>query len=52
MAHAAASFYKTLLGEGTSASFRERMYDFTALNHLLGTPAMLELGKRYESEGE
>jgi 2-methylisocitrate lyase-like PEP mutase family enzyme len=52
MAHAAASFYRTLLQEGTSASFHERMYDFNALNRLLGTPAMLELGKRYKSYGE
>ena len=25
------------------------MFDFTALNHLIGTPEMLALGERYES---
>ena len=29
--------------------FRPRMFDFDALNRLIGTPEMLELGKQYET---
>jgi hypothetical protein len=28
------------------------MFDFDALNKLIGTPEMLERGKRYAAEGE
>lgn len=42
-------FYATLVGTGTSASFRNRMHDFTSLNQLLETARILERGKRYES---
>jgi 2-methylisocitrate lyase-like PEP mutase family enzyme len=48
MAHAAADFYRTLLADGTSDAFRNRMYDFNGLNDVVGTPAMLALGKHYE----
>ena len=30
--------------------FRNRMFDFAGLNELLGTPDMLEHGKRYASD--
>jgi len=33
---------------GTTAALRNRMLDFQGLNRAIGTPQMLELGKRYE----
>jgi 2-methylisocitrate lyase-like PEP mutase family enzyme len=48
IAHAARAFLQVLRREGTTASQADRMLDFKALNELIGTPAMLELGKRYE----
>lgn len=50
VAHAAQAFYAALLREGTSASFRGRMFDFDDLNAIIGTPELLALGKRYEGE--
>ncbi len=50
IAHTAKEFYSTLAGDGTSASFRHRMFDFEALNALIGTPQMLEESKRYAGE--
>lgn len=47
-AHAARAFLQTLRREGTTASQADRMLDFNALNAVIGTPAMLDLGKRYE----
>ncbi len=48
LAKAAEEFYATLKAHGTTHPFRSRMFDFGALNELIGTPEMLELGKRYE----
>jgi 2-methylisocitrate lyase-like PEP mutase family enzyme len=48
LAHAAQAFYGALARDGTSAAFRDRMFDFDALNALIGTPDMLALGKSYE----
>ena len=50
IAHAARDFYATLARDGTSAAFRNRMYDFDALNEIIGTPEMLALGKTYEND--
>lgn len=50
LAKTASDFYSTLLRDGTSDAFRERMHDFEALNAAIGTPEMLALGKRYEGE--
>jgi 2-methylisocitrate lyase-like PEP mutase family enzyme len=50
IAHAAQAFYATLVRDGTTAAFRPRMFDFNALNEVIGTGAMLALGKRYEGE--
>ena len=47
MAHAARDFYATLTRDGTSAAFRNRMFDFAALNDVVGTPELLALGKGY-----
>jgi 2-methylisocitrate lyase-like PEP mutase family enzyme len=48
LAKTADEFYVTLKTNGTTDPFRSRMYDFTALNDIIGTPEMLALGKSYE----
>ena len=50
IAHAARDFYATLVQDGSTAAFRNRMFDFDALNEVIGTPEMLALGKSYEGE--
>lgn len=47
IAKAAQDFYATLHTHGTTDAFRERMFDFNALNDLIGTPETLERGKWY-----
>lgn len=49
LARAAQDYYGSLRQHGTNEPFRTRMFDFTALNRLVGTPDMLALGERYES---
>ena len=49
VAHTAGEFYASLAANGTSEPFRNRMYDFDGLNDVIGTPAMIALGKQYES---
>ena len=49
LARAADEFYTALAAEGTSESFQDRMYDFTALNDVIGTPEMIALGRHYEA---
>ena len=48
VAHAAGEFYASLAANGTSEPFRNRMYDFEGLNDVIGTPAMIALGRQYE----
>jgi 2-methylisocitrate lyase-like PEP mutase family enzyme len=50
LAKAAEEFYGTLKANGTTDPFRARMFDFNALNELIGTPEMLARGKRYAGE--
>ena len=50
IARSAVEFYATLVRDGSSAAFRDRMYDFDALNAVIGTPEMLALGKHYASD--
>ncbi|CAM5204050.1 2-Methylisocitrate lyase, PEP mutase family OS=Bosea thiooxidans OX=53254 GN=SAMN05660750_00649 PE=4 SV=1 [Bosea thiooxidans] len=50
ISRAAEDFYATLQRDGTTAAMRDRMFDFDALNAVIGTPAMLETGRRYEAE--
>ncbi|MGB9314470.1 MAG: carboxyvinyl-carboxyphosphonate phosphorylmutase, partial [Pseudolabrys sp.] len=52
LARAANEFYASLGAEGTSEPFQDRMYDFTALNDVIGTPEMIALGKRYEANAK
>ncbi len=47
LAKAAEDFYGSLKAHGSTEPFRTRMFDFDALNRLIGTPEMLELGERY-----
>jgi 2-methylisocitrate lyase-like PEP mutase family enzyme len=48
VAKAAQAFYATLARDGTTEAFRHDMFDFDALNAIIGTPQMLELGRSYE----
>jgi 2-methylisocitrate lyase-like PEP mutase family enzyme len=48
LAFAAQEYFGTLKRDGTTAALRGRMLDFQGLNRVIGTPQMLELGKRYE----
>jgi 2-methylisocitrate lyase-like PEP mutase family enzyme len=48
VAKAAKAFYETLARDGTTEAFRDDMFDFDALNAIIGTPQMLELGRSYE----
>jgi 2-methylisocitrate lyase-like PEP mutase family enzyme len=49
LAKAAEEFYGSLKANGTSDQFRQRMFDFTALNEIIGTPELIALGKQYEA---
>jgi 2-methylisocitrate lyase-like PEP mutase family enzyme len=49
LAKTAEEFYGALKAQGTTEAFRPRMFDFEAMNRLIGTPDMLERGKRYEA---
>lgn len=48
LAHTARDYYTSLRAHGTTAPFRDRMYDFAGLNEVIGTGEMLERGKRYD----
>lgn len=48
VAFAAQEYFAALKRDGTTAALRSRMLDFQGLNRVIGTPQMLELGKRYE----
>ncbi len=49
LAFAAQEYFASLKRDGTTAALRDRMLDFEGLNRLIGTPEMLQLGKRYET---
>jgi 2-methylisocitrate lyase-like PEP mutase family enzyme len=48
VAKAAKAFYEALARDGTTEVFRKEMFDFDALNEIIGTRQMLELGQSYE----
>jgi 2-methylisocitrate lyase-like PEP mutase family enzyme len=50
VARAAEDFYATLLRDGGTDAFRNRMFDFDTLNAVIGTPEILALGKHYEGD--
>jgi 2-methylisocitrate lyase-like PEP mutase family enzyme len=45
---AAQEYFATLKRDGTTTALGDRMLDLQSLNRVIGTPQMLELGKRYE----
>jgi 2-methylisocitrate lyase-like PEP mutase family enzyme len=45
----ASDYYASLATHGTTEPYRSRMLDFEGINALVGTPEMLALGKRYET---
>lgn len=47
LAKAAEDFYVSLKAHSSTDPFRARMFDFDALNGLIGTPEMLERGRSY-----
>lgn len=49
LARMANEFYASLAAHGTSEPFHDRMYDFAALNEVIGTPALIALGEQYEA---
>jgi len=46
----AADYYGSLATNGTTEPFRNQMLDFDGLNRVIGTPEMIALGKRYETQ--
>ena len=50
LASAARAYYGSLLATGSNNAFRDRMLDFDGLNAVIGTPDMLETGKKYEDD--
>ncbi|MEJ2378055.1 MAG: isocitrate lyase/phosphoenolpyruvate mutase family protein [Pseudolabrys sp.] len=47
LARTAEEFYGLLKTQGSTEAFRPRMFEFEALNRLIGTPETLERGKQY-----
>lgn len=45
-------YYSTLLGHGGTHTLRDQMLDFDALNAVIGTPELLELGEHYAQQGQ
>ena len=39
-----------LAANGTTEPYRNRMFGFEEINRVVGTPEMIALGKRYESQ--
>lgn len=48
VAHTLQGYYASLHTHQTTAPFKERMLDFDGLNALVGTPELMEQGKKYE----
>ena len=48
VSHLLRRYYVSLHQHQTTAPFKDEMLDFDQLNALIGTPELLELGKRYE----
>ncbi len=50
LGHMAGEFYASLAAHGSNEPFRNRMLDFNGINELVGTPEMIALGQRYETD--
>lgn len=46
----ARDYYANLLSSGSNEAFRNRMFDFTGLNGVIGTDDLLASGKRYDGD--
>ena len=46
LAKTATEYYASLATHGSTQPFRDRMFDFDKLNSLIGTPEMIERGRR------
>lgn len=51
LARTAQAYYASLRAHGTNTPFAANMFQFGELNELIGTPAMLADGQRYEDYG-
>ena len=51
IAKTAGDYFASLKQHRTNQPFKDRMFDFDGLNDLLGTPDILQEGKKYEEEG-
>ena len=49
VAHTLQDYYASLHRDQTTAPWQGRMLDFDGLNRLIGTPELLETGRRYEN---
>jgi 2-methylisocitrate lyase-like PEP mutase family enzyme len=47
LAKTAVEYYASLAVHGSTQPFRDRMFDFNELNSLIGTPEMIERGRRF-----
>ena len=50
LALAGQEYLAALKENGSTKSVRERMFDFQGLNDVIGTPALMELGQKYDPE--
>lgn len=48
LARTAQDYYASLQANGSNLPFKGRMFDFDGLNQVIGTPAMLQAGQKYE----
>ncbi|VTU19442.1 isocitrate lyase/PEP mutase family protein [Variovorax sp. PBL-E5] len=48
VAHTLQGYYASLHAQRTTQPWRDRMLDFDGLNDVIGTPALMALGQRYE----
>jgi len=48
LARTACDYYASLKKHGSNAPFRDRMYDFKELNHMMGTAELLRRGQSFE----
>ncbi|MFM2068859.1 MAG: hypothetical protein RLZZ584_3768 [Pseudomonadota bacterium] len=48
VAHTLQAYYASLQASGSTAAWRDHMLDFDGLNALIGTPELLDQGRRYE----
>jgi 2-methylisocitrate lyase-like PEP mutase family enzyme len=50
LGHMAAEYYGSLAANGTTEPYRDRMLGFEEINRVVGTPEMIALGERYETQ--